>query len=99
MAWFMYSADVQVRGKALQDVERDHNCPLCYSKLQRLAWRDLVPPYHWQPFGFICSSCNAVIVGAEARLTKPKGRTGPYKPQEILERKMGKARKAAVQPA
>jgi hypothetical protein len=101
MPWFAYSSDVQLRGKALVDLERDKNCPLCYAKLQRLAWRDLLPPYHWQPFGFICSVCNAVYVGAESRLTKPSGKKGPYNPADILERatpgKRPKASKASVQ--
>jgi len=99
MAWFVYSADVQVRGKAVQDVERDKSCPLCYSKLQRLAWRDLLPPHHWQPFGFICSACNAVYVGSESRLTRPKKASGPYAAADLIERAAPKRPKASVQPA
>lgn len=99
MAWFTYSADVQVRGESLVRLERERNCPLCYHKLQRLAWRDLLPPYHWQPFGYICSTCNAVYVGAEARLTRPKRPQGPYSPEELLERSKGPRRKGTVQPA
>ena len=96
MAWFTYSADIQVRGQGLLQVERDHACPLCYAKLQRLAWRELLPPYHWQPFGYICSTCNAVYVGADARLDRRKLKTKGYGPDEILERK--EARKKPKAP-
>ena len=67
MTWYMYTAELRAQAVAVKQIEIQKQCPLCYSKLQRLAWREMLPPYHWQPFGWICSMCNAVFVGYDSR--------------------------------
>jgi len=37
-----------------------HVCPSCNGILERLARRDLMPPYRWNVCGYVCSLCNSV---------------------------------------
>jgi hypothetical protein len=52
-------------------VLQEHLCVVCDSPLERLARRDRTFPYHWQPFGWVCSSCNAMYMAYDIDVATP----------------------------
>lgn len=40
-------------------------CPECSGFLQRIAQRDHVYPYRWNPIGFRCIDCQSAYVDSE----------------------------------
>jgi uncharacterized protein with PIN domain len=40
---------------------RTRGCVACGGDLLRMAEREVEPPYHWQPRGFICGACNSIM--------------------------------------
>jgi len=68
MTLYVATAEVRLGARAERDVTTFRKCAACGAPLDRLAWRERRPPYHWRPFGLMCSACNSIYVGPEARL-------------------------------
>ena len=63
MTMWTYLPDRKLSTKEAREVPKEKKCLACAGKLLRVAERADYFPYVWVPNGYICSKCNAMVMG------------------------------------